>query len=96
MFGDNVTLSCVNFCPTPSIADPTMSLCVNTCPAGYGFQIKVSDGSRVCVTTCEAGQWMNTYYMNCSKNPMDCPDGTFADNSTLKCEQRCKRAGEVG
>lgn len=28
-YGDNVTMSCVNICPTPSIADPTTNLCVD-------------------------------------------------------------------
>jgi hypothetical protein len=51
-FGDNVTLSCVVFCPTPSIADPTKMLCVNECSTGYYFQISIANGNRSCVTKC--------------------------------------------
>jgi len=95
-FGDNVTDSCVNFCPTPSFADPTTHLCVDTCPTGYYTQVAISNGNRTCVTQCESGQWLNPYYLSCSTNPKDCPVGTYADNSTFKCEFRCQVLGQVG
>lgn len=94
-FGDNITLSCVVFCPTPSIADPTTSLCVDVCPQKYYFQIS-TNGNRTCVQTCEDGQWLNPYFLNCSNNPLNCPFGTYADNNTHKCEKQCTLFGQVG
>lgn len=86
-------MSCVVFCPFPSIADPTRNLCVNECPVGYYFQISLGNGNRSCVIKCETGQWLHPYYLNCSTNPLDCPSGTYAENTTQSCQYRCLTYG---
>lgn len=88
-FGDNITSSCVLFCPTPSFADPATHLCAEECTNKTYEQISIANGNRTCVTVCETGQWLHPYYLNCSKNPMDCPQGTYADNNTHTCVPSC-------
>ena len=95
-FGDNVTHSCVVFCPAPSIADPSTNLCVNECPNGTYLEVAIADGNRSCVSMCEEGQWLHPYHLNCSQNPKDCPEGTYADNNTNTCEFNCTILGQVG
>ena len=51
-FGDNITLDCVLFCPTPSFADPVLHLCVQECTNSQYEQISIANGNRTCVTVC--------------------------------------------
>ncbi len=95
-FGDNITSSCVLSCPTPSFADPVTHLCVDTCSASYYPQIAISNGNRTCTSVCENEQWLHPYYLNCSRNPMDCPSGFYADNNTHTCNIKCSVLGQVG
>jgi uncharacterized Fe-S cluster protein YjdI len=51
-FGDNITRSCVQFCPTPSFADPNTHLCADECTNGSYEQIAKANGNRTCVSVC--------------------------------------------
>lgn len=85
-FGLVSTGNCVQYCPNPFYGDPTTWRCLTACPDTYFTQLRIVDGKRFCVTGCEAGQWGNKVQMNCSTLPMNCPNGTYANNQSNLCD----------
>lgn len=59
------------------------------------MQISISNLNRSCVSLCENGQYGNPFTFTCSQNPLDCPDGYYADSHVKMCVKNCTVAGQV-
>ena len=77
---------CVSTCLT-GFSNPRTGQCIQVCTAGYyGY-------NKICYTGCPIAN--PTVYADDSTNlcKQTCPDGTFADPSTKKCENVCSYCG---